>query len=359
MSNIILTTLELQLDEAYKDAELEFSTAADLTSAKQAIDKFKTLVDRNQVNNSERNIDWWRKQGWDKFKSFVGIKSAQKSTTQEKRSKVTGNAISIAETDEWLVVVPLDKDASCFYGKQTNWCTAKPYTSHYEQYMHADAVTLIYFLQVATGKKWAIAARLEQPPVIKYFDQNDNQINKGTFASQTNLDPTKYIQLAFEKQHLDAIHSVRDEYKHKTVRLRQQVDATTIPNPDLEYELWEVKDIDLMIQYCANVHKRWDKLERLLTQTHYSSEFNQVIKYATNVVQASWPEFEQQLIATVTNIPKAQAYFAIAKLATIAAQYCTKLNVTIPSLAQAINTRIKNGDALMTSTLAKNLSIIG
>jgi len=58
------------LKEGYKEAQSEFSTVSGPDTARQVIDSYKQLVTKNQVQGNERNIDWWRKQGWDAFNKF-------------------------------------------------------------------------------------------------------------------------------------------------------------------------------------------------------------------------------------------------------------------------------------------------
>lgn len=105
------------INEGFKEAQVEFAQASNQETAAQSIAQFRDLVNRNQVQGNERNIDFWRKQGWNAFSNFVSTKSQQKSKTQEKRSKVSGNVITLKDDNRWLVIIPLDKEASCFHGK--------------------------------------------------------------------------------------------------------------------------------------------------------------------------------------------------------------------------------------------------
>lgn len=115
---------------------------------------YKDLVDHNQVTGDERNIDWWRKQGWAKIKSFVDVNSSQSSTTQIKRSKNLGRSITLDEMDKWLIVIPIDKAASCFRGKHTDWCVTKPLDGYFEQYVFIQGKTLIFYLELGTPNKY-------------------------------------------------------------------------------------------------------------------------------------------------------------------------------------------------------------
>jgi hypothetical protein len=185
---------DFRLVEGYREVEQKFSQTANPDTVKQIIDQFRDLVNRNQVQGNERNIDWWGKQGWDRFSKFVSAKSQQQSITQQKKRKSVGKSHNLAENDEWLIVIPLDKDASCFHGKGTDWCTTKPDHDYFHQYFLNNKITLIYFLQKQTGKKWAITAK--ENGDHDYFDINDNILNPEQFSSQTGINPEKYINMA-------------------------------------------------------------------------------------------------------------------------------------------------------------------
>ena len=61
------------LVEGYPQAQAAFIQAgADTASVQKTIADFKQLVTRNQIKDiNQKNIDWWAKQGWDKFSQFV------------------------------------------------------------------------------------------------------------------------------------------------------------------------------------------------------------------------------------------------------------------------------------------------
>lgn len=176
---------EFKLVEGYKEVTQKFAQEADAEQVKKVIAQYRDLVNRNQVQGNERNIDWWSKQGWESFQKFVNAKSQQQSQTQQKKRKKTGQSYTLAENDQWLIVVPLDKDASCFHGKGTDWCTTKPDHDYFEQYFRDDNVTLIYFLQKQTGAKWAAAVYPNGE--ADFFDKNDNSIGNRDLADQTGI----------------------------------------------------------------------------------------------------------------------------------------------------------------------------
>lgn len=182
---------DFRLVEGYKEIIQKFSNEADPSTVKNTVDQYRDLVNRNQVQGNERNIDWWGKQGWQRFQKFVDAKSQQQSRTQQKKRTDQGSSHTIDETPEWLIVVPLDKSASCFHGKDTDWCTTKPTANHFEQYFRDANITLIYFLQKQSGRKWAIA--VSEDGDAEFFDQQDEPLKQGDFDRQTKLKSQTYI----------------------------------------------------------------------------------------------------------------------------------------------------------------------
>ena len=127
---------EFQLiKEDYKTVTVKFQQedpAPSIEDIKAAMSQFKQMQQRFQGN--EKNIDWWGKQGWNEFKKFVDAISTRKSKSQKKKNRDVGKSITLEETDKWLIVVPLDKDASCFYGRGSSWCTASKSDNYFNQY---------------------------------------------------------------------------------------------------------------------------------------------------------------------------------------------------------------------------------
>jgi hypothetical protein len=181
--------------EGYPEAIRDFTAqSGDKNQVQTTINTYKTLVNKNQVQGNERNIDWWRKQGWDEFNKFVDSKSTQPTATQVKRKRASGQSITLKETTDWLIVVPLDHDASCFHGRNTEWCTARPTGHYFDKYFLDDEVNLIYVLNKQTGGKWAIASHVNVEE-IELFDQQDQSITETEFKQQTGFNPSDLIKL--------------------------------------------------------------------------------------------------------------------------------------------------------------------
>lgn len=288
------------LSEGYKEASSEFSLEASPQLVSSTIASYRDLVNRNQVQSNERNIDWWRKQGWESFRRFVNAKSQIKSMRQEKSSESEGESIVYLETPKWLILTPLDKEASCFHGKHTDWCTTKPFAFFFEHYLYTNNVRVVYFLKVGTSQKWALACF---PPTIKSkhlncFDTNNNLISIDEFKQQTGFDPEFYWQKVFSDQHQPKFDAVQNKHKDTKEWLASNIHYITHRNPEFERALWFVKDINLMVQYATKVGDRWDRLERMLLANANDNRYVQHAEfYRDNVLGGKWPELDRLLAA--------------------------------------------------------------
>jgi hypothetical protein len=251
--------LEFRIIEGYKEVTQKFAQEADPSQVADVIAKYKDLVNRNQVQGNERNIDWWGKQGWQRFEKFVSAKSQQQTQTQQKKRADQGRSHTIDETDKWLIVVPLDKSASCFHGKDTDWCTTKPTANHFEQYFRDGNITLIYFLQKQTGRKWAIAVNNDYVDEAEYFDQQDQPLGQAEFDAQTGLKSQKYIDMVADGTEVGrkAADSRQEMIKDKEtlenlINEFGELDARE-NNPQIETLLLKVKDSGELRQYLTHL----------------------------------------------------------------------------------------------------------
>lgn len=248
---------EIKLIEGYREVTQKFSQEADPSQVQTIVSKYRELVNRNQVQGNERNIDWWGKQGWEQFQKFVTAKSQQLSQNQQKKRKNTGNSYTLDETDEWLIVVPLDKDASCFHGKDTDWCTTKPQNDYFEEYFRDNDITLIYFLQKRTGNKWAAA--VDTYGDGEYFDINDRRIGNGDLARQTGIPfdtVMKYVKMVSNKETDVAkkTDAARNSMKNDILKLNSMIDdytkaKSTERSIEIETLLLKTKHDELLDDY--------------------------------------------------------------------------------------------------------------
>jgi len=237
------------LIEGYPDTIAAFNQVADANLVKTTVNQYRDLVNRNQVTGNERNIDWWRKQGWDKFSAFVADKQTQASKTQIKRKRAAGKSITLKETPDWLVVIPLDHDASCFHGRDTAWCTARPATHYFDEYFLDRSITLIYCINKTTGEKYAIAYH---PDVneIEMFNSADKSISADEFESATGFDPRALVKMVPHGGNITDERRVRRQaMETMRTKLKKWRDHGRIRDKNLEQELMDLKSTDMAAYY--------------------------------------------------------------------------------------------------------------
>lgn len=303
--------------EGYKETQAAFSLETDPDTVKKTIASYKSLVDRNQVSGNERNIDWWRKQGWEKFKAFVDARSNEKSSTQVKRAKSNGNAVTIQDDAEWLVVAPFDKTASVHYGRNTDWCVAKPSDDFFNDYFFNDKVILFFFIKKANNRKWAIAFYPSEYTGrngrVHIFDQEDSRIDESEFMADTGLDANSYLAIVDSE-------NIQSQYQ-ETVRKRDEIvgKGKAILN-DFEGRFQDVfTSADLAAMRAMDSEK--DSIEKMVYATGPDGELmrqlNSILRMYADLIQLDHIDYKltvfpplqpflknPSVIAAVSNLTK-------------------------------------------------------
>jgi hypothetical protein len=305
------------IKEGYKEVKVKFSSDTTSENIQEYFEKFRDLVNRDQVKGDQKNIDWWGRQGWNEFKKFVDEKSEQKSMKQLKRSKIQGNFHVIQDDDEWLIIVPLNKDASCYFGKNTKWCVTKRFATHFEEYFYESFIVLIYFIKKETNQKWAMADYFFKEDKVEYFDVNDKIIPEDKFLEQTGLEPSLLDEIddsvRFGEIKELALGAIED-YEYKSAKLYDAIDLldTNEQSDKIEYQIIELGNITLMEKY----------LELFENPTQFSNAFTKFIFNAsvTYIRYIANPSVEMQMKAiedryhNLTYIknphPQVQMYYA-------------------------------------------------
>jgi hypothetical protein len=102
-----------------------------------------------------------------------------KSNSQKEREleaeMIKDHEVQIIYDDvDWKVVIPLSERAACFYGRNTQWCTAAKDSNQFSYY---DAEGPLYvILQKATNRRWQFHFETGQ-----FMDENDRSIDWKNF----------------------------------------------------------------------------------------------------------------------------------------------------------------------------------
>ena len=86
--------------------------------------------------------------------------------------KIKEDAEKVYEDNEWVVIVPYTKEASCYYGKGTQWCTAAEKSHNYfDQYNNQGP--LFININKIDGSKYQFHFETDS-----FMDENDDEIEE-------------------------------------------------------------------------------------------------------------------------------------------------------------------------------------
>jgi len=97
--------------------------------------------------------------------------NTQAASHKEEIRKIKQNTEKVYEDDEWLVIVPLTKEAAIEYGKNTQWCTAATTSNNMFKYYASDGKLYIN-INKKTGRKYQFHFETRQ-----FMDENDRNID--------------------------------------------------------------------------------------------------------------------------------------------------------------------------------------
>ena len=107
---------ELKLEDLYKVEEYL-----------ETFDKYKNKIEVKDINKIKT-----LPQLYDVVKDYID--SDEATSKKDEIRKIKKDAEKVYEDNEWLVVVPKTEEAACYYGKNTQWCTAADNNNQFNYY---------------------------------------------------------------------------------------------------------------------------------------------------------------------------------------------------------------------------------
>jgi hypothetical protein len=211
--------LETHLQENFQLATKEWTANNDINDVNQTINLFKDLVNKNKVFGVERDINHWRKIGFDGFKRFVTqtkseIENANTKGNRKKAIKAASDDIlTVKKTGDMHLFIPLSKEASCFYagGDKTPWCiSTRDGKNHFYRYT-VESGYIIFFLTYSE-EIYSLVVNKDMKVIECQDKLNNNSFPVGKFLSiaNVNMDMLKN----FIHKHYDEISSkLNSEYE--------------------------------------------------------------------------------------------------------------------------------------------------
>lgn len=92
---------------------------------------------------------------------------------QSQEQQMLGEAEVIYDSPQWRILIPKTQQASCYFGRGTEWCTAwvPPKTNNmFDRYNNQGPMYIV--TEKSTGTRWQF-----HPPSAQYMDESDRAIN--------------------------------------------------------------------------------------------------------------------------------------------------------------------------------------
>ena len=180
----------LKLEDLYKATEyltlyskVKHKLIGDQKNIYSAVQSTETYIDNFNGKSQQKT----RKVSKLKINSLQSLYQIVKEfenvpvTNSEKANDAKKDAKKVYEDHKWIVVVPETEAASCYYGANTQWCTASKNYNHFDQYNKQGPI----YININKETKEKFQFHLESD---QFMDEEDSQIDlKDFFYINKNL----------------------------------------------------------------------------------------------------------------------------------------------------------------------------
>jgi hypothetical protein len=228
----------------------------DLGRTKVALDDYRSLI-ANKINfdNQKKNIDYFGgiagytdnkgkdKQGLEEFLREADIQTAldEIKLKQNKRKKIGKEHKKIKEegeqdyTEEYedenlIIISPTTEKGSCYYGRNTQWCTASTQSNNM-----FNAYNQIGKLYIITPKNPSYVNEKYQFhfEISQFMNEKDQEININKFMEKYGTDEFKkwFCPQTKEIHYADCINYLPDDFEDLTFgeQFNQSLNGVTFP----------------------------------------------------------------------------------------------------------------------------------
>lgn len=133
----------------------------------QYLNRYDSLRRRNKLKPEHKDIN--------KFSSYTEFENAVEQYDDEPERTVNkGNSEVYYEDDDVRVIIPKDKDAACYYGRGTRWCTAATKgTNYFDEYNKSGPLYIVLPKRLRrAGEKYQLHFETAQ-----FMDENDADVS--------------------------------------------------------------------------------------------------------------------------------------------------------------------------------------
>ena len=148
------------------------------------------------------------------------------------------------------------------YGRSTEWCTTKPYQSHFEEYFYQRKIILIYAIPKDKESNKHVAIAVYPTGKIEMFDQNDKPIDAKKYTEISGLESNKFIEMSKEPTNQQQADSYRKQYNQALKDTRQLLQERPLNIDAIERLLKFTKSPEDSVAY---IHSYSDELGTQVT----------------------------------------------------------------------------------------------
>ena len=162
---------------------LQGTNLEDLVSrGADALEKYQTLKQRNQLNPEHRDIG--------RFKKFADFETAMQSyaVAEPESAEDRGRYREIFRDNELVIVELLDETAAKFWGRNTQWCTAARNNNRFSSYHSRGPLFVITPRQpIRPGERYQYWFDKNYQNAIQFMDEYDNFVDPMTLRFYAKL----------------------------------------------------------------------------------------------------------------------------------------------------------------------------
>lgn len=148
----------------YMNRQLKIEDLYKATTYLKYFIKYYYIIQDKDINHYKSLIDLYNV-----VSQYMDNDNIATSKSDEVR-KIKEGAEKVYEDSEWLVIIPHTQEASCYYGKGTQWCTAAEHGKNYFDYYNEKGPLYINIDKV-NGKKYQFNFETDS-----FMDETDCEI---------------------------------------------------------------------------------------------------------------------------------------------------------------------------------------
>jgi hypothetical protein len=236
-----------------------------------ALDKFTKLKNKKKIPASQRDINRFKSLNQledllDTFPEEETVSQKEQYAAQEKQFYDSHQARLIHNDSQIKVVVPLTQKASCYFGKNTRWCTAAKNDNMFDRYNRRGPLYIVLLKKENARYQFHFQDN-------QFMDERDEEINPNELANKypvlwkiftpiaeknksvmLNQNPSREGQLEAVQQSGEAIQYINDpSLEIQLAAVRNNCRAIQhIINPSEEVQLAVVQKYGPAIQYIEH-----------------------------------------------------------------------------------------------------------